>query len=358
MGDIFNLIGGLLGYLLWALFAIFKNYGVAIIFFTILTKLILFPSTLKQQRGMASQSKFAKKQAELQKIYGNNKQKYNEELMKLQEKEGINPMGGCLPMLLTFPVMIGVMYSVSQPLSNTLHIAKDTIAQATQYVSRIPGSGNMGYYAELEILRNFGALQDKLTMFTPADVEKITELSKGFNFLGLDLLQSPEFGNWSNILWILPVGYLLVSIASQIYMQRSNPAQAAAQGQQKGCMGFMMYGMNFFFAYLAFSYPAAVSLYFIAQSITSTIQTAITNQFFSIHHMTAKSEAQRAVTLALAEEKINPLSADAQRQIAKKLDEAAINQPKDNKKKTAQKGTGKKSSGKSRNSDQYLGSKK
>lgn len=356
--DIFNWIGSILGYLLWGLFTVFKNYGVAVIIFTIITKILLFPSSIKQQKSMASQSKFAKKQQELQKIYGNNKQKYNQELMKLQEKEGISPMGGCLPMLLTLPIMFGIMYSVSQPLSNTIHIAQDTIQQATEYVSRIPGSTNMGMYAELEILRNFEGLQDKLTMFSAGDVEKITQLSRGFNFLGLDLLQTPQFGNWGNPLWILPVAYFIISVLSQLYTTRSNPSQSAMQGQQKGCTNFMLYVMPIFFAYLSFSYPAAVSLYFIMSTVVQTLQTVAVNKFFSVHHMTAKTEAQRAVTLALAEEKIKPLPAEAQRQIARQLEETPAGPAKEKKKQQPQKKTGKKSSGKSGNSDRYLGSKK
>ena len=362
MNGIFNFIGSILGYLLWGLFVIFKNYGVAVIIFTVITKLLMFPSSIKQQKGMASQSKFAKKQQELQKIYGNNKQKLNEELMKLQEKEGVSPMGGCLPMLLTFPVMLGIMYSVAWPLSNTLHIAGETITKATEYVSKIPGSSNMGHYAELEILRNFDTLQDKLTMFTAGDVEKITTFSKGFNFLGLDLLQSPEFGNWTNPLWILPVLYFIVSVFSQIYITRSNPNQSAMQGQQKGCMSVMTYGMPILFAYFAFSYPAAVSLYFIMSAIVATVQAAVINKLFSVHHMTAMGEAKRAVTLALAEDKIKPLALEAQQQLAQKLEAAENRTPKDGAKKAQnkaqQKKSGKKASGKTGNSDQYLGSRK
>ena len=88
MMAIFNFFGSILGYLLWFLYNIFHNYGVAIIFFTIIIKAVLFPFSVKSQRSMASQTKLADKQKELQAKYGNNKQKYNEELMKLYEKYG------------------------------------------------------------------------------------------------------------------------------------------------------------------------------------------------------------------------------------------------------------------------------
>ena len=139
MMAIFNFFGSILGYLLWFLYNIFHNYGVAIIFFTIIIKAVLFPFSVKSQRSMASQTKLADKQKELQAKYGNNKQKYNEELMKLYEKEGVNPSSGCLTTLLPLPIMLGIYYSVIMPLSNTLHIASERIAEATDFINRIPG---------------------------------------------------------------------------------------------------------------------------------------------------------------------------------------------------------------------------
>ena len=65
---IFNFFGSILGYLLWFLYSIFRNYGVAILLFTIILKIVLFPMSVKQQRSMASQSKLADKQKELQKL--------------------------------------------------------------------------------------------------------------------------------------------------------------------------------------------------------------------------------------------------------------------------------------------------
>jgi len=131
MTGIFSFFGSILGYLLWFLFTIFKNYGVAIILFTIIMKIFMFPMSLKQQRSMASQSKLAEKQKDLQKKYANNKEKYNEELMKLYDKEGVNPSSGCLTTLIPFPIMLGIFYSVAYPLSNTLHIAQETVQLAT-----------------------------------------------------------------------------------------------------------------------------------------------------------------------------------------------------------------------------------
>lgn len=319
MTAIFNFFGSILGYLLWALYYVFKNYGVAIIFFTIITKALMFPFSLKQQRSMAAQQKLTTKQQELQKKYGKDRQKYSEELQKLYDKEGVNPSSGCLVGLIPFPIMLGIFYSVIYPLSNTLHIAKDTIQLATDYVSRIPGVVSIGTYQELEIIRNFSALRDNLTMFSAADADKIDFLSKGFNFLGLDLLSSPQNSSFASMMWIIPALSLILSFGQQIYMQRKNKTMGTGQ-QGQGCMKVMMYALPLLSVYWAFIMPGAVGFYWVMSAAVTFIQTIMTNMFFSANHLTAKAEAQRAVTMELAEASVRPLPVSAQKQIADKIE--------------------------------------
>ena len=86
--QIFGFLGSILGYVLWAAFYVFQNFGLAIIVFTLVIKLILFPFSVKQQKSMAGTARLQKKQKELQEKYANNKQKLQEETSKLYEKEG------------------------------------------------------------------------------------------------------------------------------------------------------------------------------------------------------------------------------------------------------------------------------
>lgn len=355
MTGIFNFFGNILGYLLWFLYTIFKNYGVAIILFTIVLKILMFPMSLKQQRSMASQSKLAEKQKELQKKYGNNKQKYNDELMKLYEKEGVNPSSGCLTTLIPFPIMLGIYYSVIMPLTNTLHIAADKVAQATDYISKIPGVVSTGAYAEMEVIRNFSSLKDSLTMFDAADLAKIEDFSNGFRLGPLDLLASPKGSDFASLLWIIPVLSLVSSFAYQIYMswyQKKTTGQS-----QQGCMMAMMFIFPLISVYWAYIMPAAVGFYGVISSVTSFLQSLITNQYFSVNHMTAMAEARRAVTLELAEAAVRPLPVSAQKEIADRL--AAAPQAKQEKETGKQKrGQKKKKSGGSGDSSTYMGSKK
>ena len=352
---IFNFFGSILGYLLWFLYSIFRNYGVAIILFTVILKVLMFPMSVKQQRSMASQSKLAEKQKELQKRYANNQQKYNDELMKLYEKEGVNPGAGCLTTLLPFPIMLGIFYSVIMPLSNTLHIASETVQQATDYISRIPGVASatgLGMYSELQIIKHFEALRPNLTMFSAADLDKIDFFSKGFRFLGLDLLSSPQGSGFLTFLWIIPVLSLVLSFGSQWYMTRST-------GQtQTGCTKAMMYVFPLISVYWAFIMPAAVGMYNIISIVTSALQTVVMNRYFSAEQLTAGNEARRAVTLELAEAGVRPLSAAQQKLIADKLSSAPQQKQQKDAPKQKQQKKKKQGSGGSGDSASYMGSKK
>ena len=356
---IFNFFGSILGYLLWFLYTIFRNYGVAIILFTIILKIALFPTSLKQQRSMASQSKLSEKQKELQKKYANNRQKYNEELSKLYEKEGVSPTSGCLTTLLPFPIMLGIYYSVIMPLSNTLHIASDAIQQATDYISRIPGMVSTGgLYSELQIIRNFSAVRDNLTMFSAQDLAKIEDFTRGFKFLGLDLLATPQGSAFSTMLWLIPVLSLVTSVAFQVYTMIY---QKKTTGQNpQGCMLILTCVFPLLSLYWAYTMPAAVGFYWITSSLTSWAQSLVTNRYFSAAQMVAKVEAQRAVTLELAEAAVRPLPAVEQKKIADRLAAGAQNPAQGKQEKnTGKQGKNKKKSGSgSGDSNAYIGTKK
>lgn len=357
MTAIFNFFGGILGYLLWWLYLIFKNYGVAIIFFTIITKVIVLPFSIRQQKSMASQSKMAAKQQELQAKYGKNREKYAEELQKLYDKEGYSPTSGCLMSLLPFPIMLGIFYAVTSPLSNTLHIAKDTVNLAIEYIQKIPGIVSTGVYPELEVVRNFSLIGEKLTMFSPEDLTKIESLSSGFNFLGINLLTSPSENPFS-LMILIPILSVVFQLAMTIYQQRvTRTQQAAAQGQ--GCMKVMMYGLPLLSGYWSFSFPAAVGIYWVMSAVVGFLQSFITQKFFSTHHIVARQEASRAVTLELADSKIKPLSGAAQAQIASKI-EAGNRQVQNNQANKSSKSSKKtkKSSSKGGQSSNYQGKKK
>ena len=137
--QIFGSIGWLLGFILWGAFYVFKNFGIAIIVFTIIVKAALFPFSLKQQKSMAGSARMAKKQQELREKYGNNRQKLQEEMNKLYEKEGVKPMGGCMTTIIPMLILLGIFYAVAYPLTNTLHIDGGNVTNALNFANAIPG---------------------------------------------------------------------------------------------------------------------------------------------------------------------------------------------------------------------------
>lgn len=89
MNFITDILGWPLGIIMWLCYSLVQNYGIALLIFTIITRFALFPISIKQQKTSAKMAAFTPKLKELQKKYANNKQKLQEETMKLYEKEVI-----------------------------------------------------------------------------------------------------------------------------------------------------------------------------------------------------------------------------------------------------------------------------
>ena len=103
-----SILGYPLGWIMWAIYKVVNNYGVALILFTVLVRLALFPLSVKQQKSSAKMQVFQPKMQEIQKKYANNKEKQQEEMMKLYEQHGYNPMAGCLPSIIQMILLFGM----------------------------------------------------------------------------------------------------------------------------------------------------------------------------------------------------------------------------------------------------------
>lgn len=305
--EIFNFFGSIFGYLLWAAYHLVNNFGVAIIIFTLVFKIVLFPSSVKQQKSMAANAKLQAKQKALQEKYANDKQKYNEELQKLYERENISPMSGCLTSLLPMVIMLGIYYAVVRPLTNVLHISKDAVAALSDYVNTLPGisintSGSI--YYQIDLLRIFNSISDHSAVkdiLTGDEIEKIQSLTGGFNVLGLDLLSTPKVvGGW---LLLIPILCLVTSVGTQIITMtmKGNP-----MANQQGCMKYMFIALPMFTAWIAYTVPAAVGFYWIWSTLFGFAQTLIMNKFYSPDQVNAKAEAAHIARLELEEKNVRP----------------------------------------------------
>ena len=304
--QIFGFLGSLLGYILWGAFYILKDFGLSIIVFTLIVKLILFPFSVKQQKSMAGTARLSKKQKELQEKYGNNREKYSEELNKLYEKEGVKPMGGCLTTIIPLIVILGIFYAVAYPLTNTLHLNSEDANNALSYINTIPGySASVNpTYQEISLLKIFPNIMNTEAVqgiFNAQEISTIQMFTAGFNTFGVDLLAIPkDYGIFS---WYImfPVLCFASNIGSQLVMTMINKNQMA---QQQGCMKVMLFVLPLFSAYIAYTVPAAVAFYWIISAVISLIQSIVLSKIFSPAQLTANSEARHVAAMLENEAKI------------------------------------------------------
>lgn len=303
MGAIFDSLSSTFGYILWFFFDAVSNYGLAITLFALVVNIIMFPLAIKRQKSMAGNARLAVKQQELKKKYEKNPKKYNEEVAKLYDSEGMNPMNGCFATLVV-PLILwtGIFGAVTKPLQNTLHISSDKVSAAVTTFCENVGEENKGSrnYYELQIVRNFDKIKDKLTMFSEDELKNVEEYSNGFNFLGINLLKTPKETGFNEFLWVIPLLCFVTSAAAMYISQKMMGMQSAMEG----CNKVLPYGMLLFTAYIAYTIPGAVGLYWVINSLFGAIQNIVLNKFYNVYTINAHDEAARASTLFEKESKI------------------------------------------------------
>lgn len=292
MNFISELIGYPLGYIMWAIYAIFKNYGVAILIFTIIIRLILFPLSVKQQKSTAAMAAFQPKLEKLKKQYANNPNKLQEEQMKLYAEEDINPMASCLPMFLQLFFLYGVFDVVYRPLTHILHLGKAGIeALKTAAAPLYEGNTYFNARPELYILQS---VKDNPSLFegkegiTAEMIQKISEFdNKLFGLIDLGAIPKTIFED-GHIWTSASIGLLLIPILSgviQLVMtfystakqKKLNPEASA----QMGSMNLMLYMMPLFSVWIAFSYPAGIGFYWICSSLVGVVQMIVLNKIYT-----------------------------------------------------------------------------
>jgi len=286
MNFITTLLGVPLGWIMWLCYQITHNYAVSLLFFTIVTRLIMVPFTIKQQKSTVKMQIIQPELAELQKKYANNKEKLNEEMMKLYQREGYSPMSGCLPMLIQFPILFGLIDVVYKPLTHILRIPADVIATATELVNTIGLENNArSNLAQLDIIKY---VKNGTPGFEQAmgleSYNAVMDLR--LNMFGIDLTIRPEtkmfmeiFSNFNPVV-VIPVLAGITSLLMSIVSMR-NTSQPGGDNPTASSMKGMMYTMPVFSLFFTFSVPAGVGLYWIFSNLIGTVQSYLMNKFLN-----------------------------------------------------------------------------
>ena len=276
------------------------SYGVALILFTLVIKLILLPFQMKSKKSMLRMNRLSGQMKDIQKRYANNQMKMNEEMQKLYAEEGINPMSGCLWSFIPLPILIALYSIIRQPITHCMMLSKDALEGLIQTATTagvnmsnivmmkdgVAAVGKDGFtqlasYGQINLVK---AVQE-LGLATPDGWFNVN-----YKFIGLDLTATPwEYIKDFSFTWAV-IGVVLIPILaglsqfilSKITMKSQPQADATAASMKS-----MMYMMPLMSVYIAFIMPAALGVYWIAQSVFSLIQEVVLNKTLN-----AKLEAE------------------------------------------------------------------
>lgn len=287
-----------LGYIISTIYNLVQNYGLTIILFTIIVKLIILPLQIKSQKAMKKQQKIQPIIVELQKKYANDQQRLQTEMMKVYKENDVSMTGGCLPLLIQMPILFGLYKVIQRPLTYikgidftdtaVLDNVKLIVSEVTE---KFPEAiGNLAN-STIEQLTNHYQIQ--LTTWSDL-LGKTAELGwdVNFNFLGLDLSKVPsasiapimaaDFSNLSTVLLVLIPALAIFTTwlsmkqtQSATSSQNNSSANDTAQSMSKS-MTTMMPIMTGFFT---FTLPSGIGIYWIISSITQMLQYYFLNKY-------------------------------------------------------------------------------
>lgn len=311
-GSIMGPIASLFGYIMDFLFRITSHFGIfniglCIILFTLITKLLLFPLTIKQQKSSKLMSLMNPEISAIQKKYkGKTDQtsmaKQQTEMQAVYEKYGSSPTAGCLPMVIQLPIILAlyrVIYNIPAYVPS-VRIFFDNVAeplkQQPDYINKIADLAKTAGLAIDKIdYTNSDKIVDLLYKLTPSSWEQLGNLFPSItniitenaskieqmnSFFTINLATAP-FTGFTNITaaWVIPILAGLTQWLSTKMMSTTQPTDPDAPGAQM--MNSMMITMPLISVFFCFSLPAAIGIYWVVQGVCQIIQQAIVNSYMS-----------------------------------------------------------------------------
>ncbi len=271
---IFDLINIPLGYLFRFIYLLLQHYGWTLVIFTLITKAVLLPLTIKQQKATVKMQAIQPKLQELQKKYQYDKEKLNQETMKLYQTAGVNPMGGCLPLLIQFPLLIALYNIIRSPLSYVIQLGKHGLPTINEVHDFLVTLGSTAPVTDqIKMASDMNQFSAELAAHFP----DANFLNIDFTSFGLNLAQNPSISTLSPLLIIPVLAGLSTFLVSWLTNKMSNnkPAEGAANSMQM--MTYFFPVMTFFFSV---SLPAGLGFYWILSNIFQLAQQVVMKYWF------------------------------------------------------------------------------
>ncbi len=274
--------------------AFLNNYALALIAYAVITKVIIFPISMKQQKNQLNMVRLRPYQDALAKKYGNNREKYNMELQKLYQREGYNPMSSCLPLLIQLPLILLIYNIVRHPLTY-VHFNELFTANAAQKVYDLAkGLSNLPA-AVTKVMETIASDPSKLAKISDYELQIYSSASQagavkipGDSILGLfSLSGTPSQDFWSPMILIPILAGLTGFLTSWVSQKLNSMTQDPSVAGNTKMMTYMMPLISVIFCY---SLNCALGWYWIITNVLTIAQTYILHKMYDPKKVLAEVE--------------------------------------------------------------------
>ena len=276
-----------LGWVLQQLSLLFGgNFAASVFAFTVIVNLLMIPLSIKSQKSSMGQTRIKPKLDALKKKYGDDRQKFAMAQQELMQKEGISMSGGCLPLLIRMPFMLGIYYVILSPLKYLTGLSTEVVTAAETAFKAMSETKNA--YIQPEVIH---AIQDG-TIGSFEGLEQAREAlgQLDFSFLGIDLTTKPQFNidifNHFEASWWIPIlafaAAMLTSIFTMLTQKKNNPEAPS--------MGGLMLSMPLMSLIIGFTVSCAAGFYWACSSLISGIIQVVLQNFYGPNQMVANEQ--------------------------------------------------------------------
>ena len=337
--DIWQILMTPFSFLLKTFCQVFDSYGIALILFTVVIKIILFPLQLKSKKSMIKMNIVNSQVQEIQKRCGSDKERYNRELQQFYAENNVSPLGGCgwsmIPIFILYP-----LYAIiRRPLKYMMWLTEDAVKAVANALGWTASKGSefaAAGYNELYLaaMMNGENLEAAKTAVTASGIAATSMFVVNFNFFGLDLSQTPRFDFWAaaeGISWnsvglfLLPLISAGLSLVSMIISQKTNQMN---KNQQTKMSPLMLLTGPVISLWIGYAMPAGLCIYWIANSLLIMVQEVICGKMLRKDYDQAQKEMEEQQRKAKEAEKERRRLAAEKKAAAIAAGKSAKQQPK------------------------------